>query len=432
MARARETASERARVRETARVTASERARVRARARARARVRLTARAMVTAMSAVGGVGECLRIGHHAMRTRRPAWARGRVSVLRRAPWRGVRCCARAGHGGVEGREGPSTGEGSVRSLGLVLALGALAVTGDASLARVKVGAAAAALLAASVRVVGQGDGALVERLGRFHRKLDPGLHLVIPFVEWLSATDTLREKVLDVPPMECITADNTPLTADAVVYYRITDLYATRYSVESLVTSIENLVLTQLRTEVGKLTLDDTFSARQALNAALLAELDAVTPGWGVRITRVVVRDILPAASIKGALEQQMTAERERRAAILRSEGDRMAAVNRAKGAAEAAVLEATASADSRALNAAGLARAVACLRSELALPASSDAERLYLADAYVRAMHAVGTGPGANTLFMDPASIPGTLAGVASLLTAAPGSKSAPVPGTE
>ena len=96
-----------------------------------------------------------------------------------------------------------------------------------------------------------------------------------------------------------------------------------------------------------------------------------------------------------------------------------MAEVNRAKGAAEAAVLEATASADARALNAAGLARAVACLRTELALPSSGDAEQLYLADAYVRAMHAVGTGPGANTLFMDPAAIPGTLAGVASLLSA-------------
>jgi len=312
---------------------------------------------------------------------------------------------------------PSLGEGPVRALGLGLALGALAVAGDVAPMGAKVGATLVATLAASLRVVGTGDGALVERLGKFHRKLDPGLHLVVPFVEWLSAHDTLREKVLDVHPMECITADNTPLSADAVVYYRITDLYATRYSVEDLVTSIQNLVLTQLRTEVGKLTLDDTFSARQALNAALLAELDAVTPGWGVRITRVVVRDILPAASIKGALEQQMTAERERRAAILRSEGDRMAEVNRAKGAAEAAVLAANAEADARALNAEGLAKAVSGLRQQLSLPSSADAERLYLADAYVRAMQAVGTGPGAHTFFMDPATIPGTLAGVAALL---------------
>eukprot|EP00193_Tetraselmis_chui_P016607 CAMPEP_0177786476 /NCGR_PEP_ID=MMETSP0491_2-20121128/20947_1 /TAXON_ID=63592 /ORGANISM="Tetraselmis chuii, Strain PLY429" /LENGTH=272 /DNA_ID=CAMNT_0019307697 /DNA_START=463 /DNA_END=1280 /DNA_ORIENTATION=- len=137
------------------------------------------------------------------------------------------------------------------------------------------------------------------------------------------------------------TTDNAPISADAVVYFRIVDSALSRYGVDNLLSAVQNLVLTQLRTEVGRLSLDQTFSARAELNQKLLIELDQATSYWGVKITRVEVRDILPEASIKAALEKQMTAERTKRADILESEGVRMAEVNKATGLADAQILQA-------------------------------------------------------------------------------------------
>jgi len=147
--------------------------------------------------------------------------------------------------------------------------------------------------------------------------------------------------VLDIPPQKCITADNAPLTADAVVYWRIIDPAKAHYQVENLVVAIQNLVLTQLRAEVGKLSLDDTFSARSRINDALLKDLDVATVGWGVKVTRVEVRDIIPNAEILRAMESQMAAERTKRADVIKSEGHRAALLNGASAKADAAKLEA-------------------------------------------------------------------------------------------
>merc|ERR1719502_1338015 len=151
----------------------------------------------------------------------------------------------------------------------------------------------------------------------------------------------MREQVLDIPPQKAITRDNAPLTADAVVYWRITDAELARYAVQDLVAAIQNLVLTQLRSEIGKLTLDETFSARQKMNAVLQSEATAATAAWGVTVTRVEVRDIIPSKDITNAMEMQMAAERRKRAAVLESEGRRASQVNDAQGAADAAVLAA-------------------------------------------------------------------------------------------
>ena len=169
---------------------------------------------------------------------------------------------------------------------------------------------AAVCVRKAVRVIKQGDVSIVERLGKFHKRLEPGFHVLIPFVDQIRATLTEREQVLDIPPQKCITSDNAPLSADAVVYWRIVNAEKSIYAVVNLELAIQNLVLTQLRAEIGKLTLDMTFSAREQINQILLEELDAATAPWGVKITRVEVRDIVPNTEILRAMEMQMAAER--------------------------------------------------------------------------------------------------------------------------
>lgn len=188
-----------------------------------------------------------------------------------------------------------------------------------------------------------GETALVERLGRFSRKLSPGFHLLVPLVDVVRARLTVREQVLDIPPQGCITQDNAPLSADAVVYWRIFDPEMAVYAVDDLVSAIQNLVLTQLRAEIGKLTLDETFSSRARMNEVLLGDIDTATDPWGVKITRVEVRDIVPNKEILASMELQMAAERTKRAQVIKSEGERQSLLNEAAGRAEAQVVEAEA-----------------------------------------------------------------------------------------
>jgi hypothetical protein len=168
-----------------------------------------------------------------------------------------------------------------------------------SVSRTLVGGAAVFCFSKSFEVVRQGDVAVVERLGKFHKRLDPGLHVIVPFIDQVRGTLTTREQVFDIPPQKCITSDNAPLSADAVVYWGVVDPYRALYSVVNLEMAIQNLVLTQLRAEIGKLTLDMTFSAREQINAVLLQDLDVATAPWGIKISRVEgkgdnLRSIIP------------------------------------------------------------------------------------------------------------------------------------------
>ncbi|KAG8470222.1 hypothetical protein KFE25_008643 [Diacronema lutheri] len=218
--------------------------------------------------------------------------------------------------------------------------GALLERDLAALALVAVLGVAAATC---VLIVSHQDEVLVERLGRFDRKLGAGVHFIAPFFERVSFSATLREQVLDVPPQQCITRDNAPLTADAVVFFRVFDPALARYAVTDYEASLANVVLTQLRAEIGKLTLDETFAARQELSQLLLAGLSDVARGWGLQVTRIEVKDIAPSLEIVSAMELQMAAERKRRAQVLHSEGERAATINRAEGERTAAVLGAQA-----------------------------------------------------------------------------------------
>jgi regulator of protease activity HflC (stomatin/prohibitin superfamily) len=176
--------------------------------------------------------------------------------------------------------------------------------------------------ASSVKIVNQSDEALVETLGKYNgRKLAPGLNFILPFFDKVVFKQTIRERVLDVPAQQCITRDNVSITVDAVVYWRIVDMEKAYYRVENLQSAMVNLVLTQIRAEMGKLELDETFTARSEINEILLRELDISTDPWGVKVTRVELRDIVPSKAVQDSMELQMAAERKKRAAVLTSEG---------------------------------------------------------------------------------------------------------------
>lgn len=297
-------------------------------------------------------------------------------------------------------------------------------------------------LAGSVKIINQGNEALVERLGKYSgKRLQPGLNLVIPILDRVVFQETIREKVLDVPPQQCITRDNVSITVDAVVYWRIMDMEKAYYKVENLKGAMQNLVLTQIRSEMGKLELDQTFTARSEINEILLRELDDATDPWGVKVTRVELRDIIPSKAVQDSMELQMSAERRKRAAILTSEGERESAVNSAKGKAEALELDAQARQKAVILDAEGQQKAIVLKaqaeRQQQVLRAQATAEALQivaktlksdpnarealqflLAQNYLDMGMKIGSSDSSKVMFMDPRSIPATIEGIRSIVS--------------
>ncbi|MGI0499271.1 SPFH domain-containing protein [Limnospira platensis CENA597] len=291
-------------------------------------------------------------------------------------------------------------------------------------------------LAGSVKIINQGDRALVESLGKYNgRTLDPGLNFLLPFYHRVAYKETVREQVLDIPPQKCITRDNVSISVDAVVYWRIMDLEKACYKVNNLQAAMENMVRTQIRSEMGKLELDQTFTARTEVNEMLLRELDIATDPWGVKVTRVELRDICPTKAVMDAMELQMSAERQKRAAILASEGERESAVNSAKGRAEAqvlaaeaqqkaVVLEAQAQRQSQVLKAHATAEAIQILTKTLQSdPEAREALQYLLAQNYIEMGATIGNSDSSKVMFMDPRSIPATLEGMKSLISDTPSS---------
>ena len=198
-------------------------------------------------------------------------------------------------------------------------------------------------LSTGLRITSSKRSRLIERLGKFNREMQPGLSYLLPGVERVVSHESLKERVLDIPSQQCITKDNVSIEVDAVVYWQLLKHEHGYYAVENLSTAMVNLVLTQIRTEMGKLDLDQTFTTRTEVNEVLLKELDEATDPWGVKVKRVEMRDIIPSKGVKEAMEAQMTAEREKRAEILRSEGNKEAVLNNARAKAESLVLDAKA-----------------------------------------------------------------------------------------
>jgi regulator of protease activity HflC (stomatin/prohibitin superfamily) len=173
----------------------------------------------------------------------------------------------------------------------------------------------------STKIVTQGNEALVERLGKYHKKLDPGLNYIIPFVDRIAVEETIREQVLDIEPQQAITKDNISVEVDAVIFWKVLDLKQAFYNVDDVQGAIQNLVVTTLRSMIGELELSQTYSSRADLNRQLLQQLDDATKEWGVKVTRVELQEIKPPQNVLDSLARARAAETEKQAAISEAEG---------------------------------------------------------------------------------------------------------------
>ena len=200
---------------------------------------------------------------------------------------------------------------------------------------------ALAIIASVIKTVPQGKEFTVERFGRFTRTLKPGLHFIMPFIDNIGYKMNMRERVLDVPNQDVITKDNATVSVDAVIFIQVLDAPRAAYEVDNVDFAILNLCLTNVRTVIGSMDLDETLSKRDEINARLLMVLDSATNPWGVKATRIEIRDLSPPHDITEAMARQMKAERLKRAEILEAEGAKQSAILRAEGEKEAAIREA-------------------------------------------------------------------------------------------
>ena len=265
-----------------------------------------------------------------------------------------------------------------------------------------------------VKTVPEGYNFVVERLGKYHQSLKPGLAFIIPFVDRVRARVSMMETVLDVPSQEVITKDNARITSDGVVFYQIFNAPKSTYEVANLQRALLNLSMTNLRTVMGSMDLDDLLSRREDINNMLLKAVDEATTPWGVKVTRIEVLDIEPPTDLVNSMARQLKAERDRRAVILEAEGDRQSTVLRAQGELEAAKLQA----EARERLALAEAKATQVV-SEAVAQGDIQALNYFVAQKYTEALQAMATSPNQKTLILPiEATAPiGALAGIAELV---------------
>src|SRR5213595_2953315 len=215
------------------------------------------------------------------------------------------------------------------------------------------------VLLRTVRIVPQARAGIVERLGRYHRTLEAGLALIVPFVDRVKPLIDLREQVVSFPPQPVITEDNLVVNIDSVIYFQVTDAKAASYEIQNYIQAIEQLTVTTLRNVIGGMALEKTLTSRDEINSQLRGVLDEATGKWGIRVNRVELKAIDPPASIKDTMEKQMRADREKRAAILEAEGQKQAAILTAEGEKQAAVLRAQGQREATILQSEGQAKAI-------------------------------------------------------------------------
>src|SRR3990170_928194 len=281
----------------------------------------------------------------------------------------------------------------------------------------------------AVRIVPQARAGIVERLGRYNRTLDPGLALIVPFVDSLLPLIDLREQVVSFPPQPVITSDNLVVNIDSVIYNQVTDPKAATYEIKNYISAIEQLTITTLRNVIGGMSLEDTLTSRDQINAQLRGVLDEATGKWGIRVNRVELKAIDPPGSIQEAMEKQMRAERDRRAAILTAEGvkqsqiltaegEKQGAILKAEGDRQAQILRAQADREAQILRAEGQAQAIETVFKAIH---DGNADPKLLAYQYLQVLPQIAQGD-ANKVWIIPSEFAQALGRVGSLVEGAGG----------
>ncbi len=291
---------------------------------------------------------------------------------------------------------------------------------------------AVATLWSTVKIVPQGANFTVENFGRYTRTLPPGLHFLVPVMERVGYRMNMKEQVLDIPSQDVITRDNAMVRVNGVTFFQVLSAAKAAYEVDQLEGSIVNLTMTNIRTVMGSMDLDELLSNRDQINAQLLHVVDAATESWGVKVTRIEIKDIDPPRDLVDSMARQMKAEREKRAQILEAEGSRQAAILEAEGEKQAVVLEAegrkeAAFKDAEARERFAEAEAKATqLVSDAIANGNVQAINYFVANNYVKALEKLATSPNQKVLMMpvEASSVIGSLAGLAEITGAALGDK--------
>jgi regulator of protease activity HflC (stomatin/prohibitin superfamily) len=271
---------------------------------------------------------------------------------------------------------------------------------------VGIGLAAIVIIVRSFRIVPQATASIVERLGRYHRTLQPGLNFIVPFIDRVFVGVDMRERVVSFPPQPVITQDNLVVSIDTVVFFQVTEPKSATYEIQDFVRGIEQLTVTTLRNLVGGLDLEQALTSRDSINAQLRGVLDEATGKWGVRVNRVELKAIDPPPSVQESMEKQMRAEREKRAAILTAEGEKQSQILTAEGARQAEILKAEGDAKAAVLRANGEAEAVGTIFGAVhAGKIDSD----ILAYLYMQQLPQIANGT-ANKVWVLPAELSGAI----------------------